>query len=151
MSDDDKSFWQSVPGMLTGLAAVLTAVTGLYLAVKGQGPAPAAEPPAPVAGLGAGFGASAPSQPTERPARAPVSPAAVAATDRFVLAAEINDPDGFSNVRDARSTSGRVVARVVRGEAFATYAQSGDWWEVRTAGGVVGYMHASRIKAVGGR
>lgn len=148
--DDDKGFWHSVPGMLTGLAAVLTAVTGLYLAVKGQqGATPQAEPPAAVTGPVAGGAVSAPSQPPEQVARAPVANIAVA--DRFVLTAEINDPDGFTNVRDARSTSAQVVARVVRGESFVTYAQSGDWWEVRTAGGVVGYMHASRIKPIGER
>lgn len=142
MSDDPKGFWHSIPGVLTGLAAVLTAATGLYLAVKGQGAAPPAEPPAPVATPAALAPVQAPVQPAPAPAVAP--PAA----DRFVLSAEISDPDGFTNVRDARSTAGRVVARVVSGEAFNTYPQNGDWWEVRTADGRVGFMHASRIKPV---
>lgn len=34
MSDDSKGFWASIPGVLTGAAAVITAVTGLYLAVN---------------------------------------------------------------------------------------------------------------------
>src|SRR5262245_20690300 len=43
------SFWTSLPGILTGTAAVLTALTGIYLAVRG-GPnehPPAATAPAP--------------------------------------------------------------------------------------------------------
>ena len=31
-------FWSSLPGVLTGVAAVITAITGLYLAVQGQSP-----------------------------------------------------------------------------------------------------------------
>ena len=33
MSDVQKGFWSSIPGILTGLAAVITALTGLYVAV----------------------------------------------------------------------------------------------------------------------
>jgi hypothetical protein len=32
------SFWTSLPGILTGTAAVLTAVTGIYIAMRGGGP-----------------------------------------------------------------------------------------------------------------
>ena len=35
MSDDDKgSFWTTIPGMLTGLAAIITAIGGLLLALS---------------------------------------------------------------------------------------------------------------------
>ena len=34
MSDQKKGFWSSIPGMLTGLAAVITAVTGLVVAIS---------------------------------------------------------------------------------------------------------------------
>ncbi len=35
MSDKSRGFWSSFPGILTGLAAVITAVTGLIIAVNG--------------------------------------------------------------------------------------------------------------------
>ena len=34
---DEKSFWTTVPGIITGLAAVVTAVTGLIVALNGAG------------------------------------------------------------------------------------------------------------------
>jgi hypothetical protein len=34
MADDGKGFWQSAPGLLTGAAAVIAAVTGLIVALK---------------------------------------------------------------------------------------------------------------------
>lgn len=34
MADNSQGFWSTVPGILTGIAAVITASTGLYLAIK---------------------------------------------------------------------------------------------------------------------
>ena len=34
MTDQPKGFWSSIQGILTGIAAVITAVTGLYLAIN---------------------------------------------------------------------------------------------------------------------
>lgn len=34
MSDQSKGFWSSIPGILTGIAALITAVTGLYIAIN---------------------------------------------------------------------------------------------------------------------
>ncbi len=39
MADEAKGFWSSIPGILTGIAAVITAMTGLYIAINAQGPA----------------------------------------------------------------------------------------------------------------
>ena len=38
MTDKPKGFWASIPGILTGLAAVITAMTGLFLAVNNNSP-----------------------------------------------------------------------------------------------------------------
>ena len=38
MTDKSKGFWASIPGILTGLAAVITAMTGLFLAVNNNIP-----------------------------------------------------------------------------------------------------------------
>ena len=37
MTDKAKGFWSSIPGILTGIAAVITAMTGLYIAINGNG------------------------------------------------------------------------------------------------------------------
>jgi hypothetical protein len=34
---DEKSFWTTLPGIITGLAAVVTAITGLIVALNGSG------------------------------------------------------------------------------------------------------------------
>jgi len=47
MSGDDPkhgSFWGTVPGILTGVAAILTAATGLYLATRSPSPPPPVSP-----------------------------------------------------------------------------------------------------------
>lgn len=33
MTEKNKSFWATIPGILTGVAAVISAITGLYLAL----------------------------------------------------------------------------------------------------------------------
>jgi len=65
---------------------------------------------------------------------------------RYRLAAMIEDPDGFTNIRAKPSTDARIVGKVKAGEAFTTYEQSGTWWQVRTADGLTGYMARSRIR-----
>jgi hypothetical protein len=84
MSEGDKSWWTTMPGLLTALAAIITAVGGLVAALGqtgvfgGKSAAPAAstalaqvEPVAPVA--------ARPAEPSARPqsAVAPSSPAAI--------------------------------------------------------------------------
>lgn len=36
MTDHPQGFWSSLPGVLTGIAAVITALTGLYIAMSGN-------------------------------------------------------------------------------------------------------------------
>lgn len=38
MSEEKKSFWLTFPGILTGIAAVITATTGLYAVIKNKHP-----------------------------------------------------------------------------------------------------------------
>lgn len=71
--------------------------------------------------------------------------------DIFRLVAVIDDPDGFTLVRSQKSASSQVVTRVEHGEPFFTYTQDGNWWQVMTRDGKVGYMHVSRIKIVAPR
>jgi hypothetical protein len=60
--------------------------------------------------------------------------------------AVIDDPDGYTNVRSGRSSSSEIVAVVRAGEVFSTSRQAGNWWQVKTASGQVGFMYASRIR-----
>jgi hypothetical protein len=44
MTQASTGFWSSLQGILTGIAAVITAVTGLYLAIKDESPPKVIEP-----------------------------------------------------------------------------------------------------------
>jgi hypothetical protein len=52
---------------------------------------------------------------------------------------------GPAVIRSAPSAAGFTLGRIEPGESFATYRQDGDWWRVRTAAGVTGYVMASAI------
>ncbi len=45
MTEKEKSFWSSLPGVLTGIAAVITAITGLYVAISNNQPEPSPQQP----------------------------------------------------------------------------------------------------------
>lgn len=68
------------------------------------------------------------------------------AASRFELLATVAaSSDGYTNVRDAPSISGRILARVQAGKAFTTYDQPGTWWHVRLPDGTTGFIARSRI------
>ena len=115
MADENKNFWMSLPGILTGIAAVLTALTGLFLALSGNGPPETRNPPSVTL-------------PKEATASGQMQAATKSPDSLFVLTARIDDPDGFTYVRSKASASGAIVAKVVDGEQFSTYIQSGNWW-----------------------
>lgn len=56
----------------------------------------------------------------------------------------INDPDGYTNIRQHGSTNGAIVGKVYDGDIFAI-TSFGTWCRVITSSGISGYMHKSRI------
>jgi uncharacterized protein YgiM (DUF1202 family) len=58
----------------------------------------------------------------------------------------IDDPDGYTNMRSAPSINAAILARIEEGQEFATYPQDGEWWQVRTSDGKLGYVSRSRIR-----
>jgi hypothetical protein len=69
-------------------------------------------------------------------------------TEAFTLAAEIQDPDGFTNIRSSGSTKAAIVGKVLEGEKFLTYRQPGPWWRVRKADGTTGFMYRKYIRLI---
>ena len=118
METKPASFWSSLPGVLTGLAAVLTAAAGLFIAV---GRDKSASTPVPL------------------PAVAPVAAA-------YPRSAVIEDADGFVNVRAAPGARSGIVATIRSGERFAVTPEGSAWWRVRAPDGTTGFVHASRIR-----
>ena len=71
--------------------------------------------------------------------------------EAFTLAAVIDDPEGFTNIRSERSAKSTIIGKVLDGEKFLTYKQSGTWWRVRKADGTTGFMFRKYIRLVEGR
>jgi|GEM_PF-4832430 len=70
----------------------------------------------------------------------------LASAEQLSHQAVIDDPDGYTNVRSGRSSSSPIVAVVRAGEVFSTSPQAGNWWQVKTASGQVGFMYRSKIR-----
>lgn len=63
--------------------------------------------------------------------------------------AYINDPDGYTNVRDGQSGSANILTTITTGELFQFQpSDQSNWWEVTKSDGTTGYVHNSRIVSV---
>ena len=61
----------------------------------------------------------------------------------------IQDPDGYTNVRNGMSTNAKIIDRLFEGEHFEVFPSSdNNWWVVYTQSNVKGYVHKSRIKII---
>ncbi len=119
-----------LPWAFLGLAIVAVAL----LAWKLLQPGPAT-PDTPTAAV--------PASENEAAAAASGNPA-----EAFTLAAVIEDPDGFTNIRSGASTKAAIVGKVLDGETFLTYKQPGQWWPVRKADGTTGWRSATLSPAL---
>ncbi|RYD43965.1 MAG: YARHG domain-containing protein [Sphingomonadales bacterium] len=79
-----------------------------------------------------------------------VPPTRAGPGEAFTLAAVINDPEGFTNIRSERSAQSEILGKVLDSEKFLTYKQSGAWWRVRKADGTTGFMFRKYIRLVEG-
>ncbi len=136
----------------TGLVTILIVVLLLAAAAGGGwwfllGPGAGGQGPGNIA-AGEPLTAPLPPAPGATPAPTPETPIA-APQEQFDQAAVIDDPNGYTNVYGGPSPVAPIVARVSAGETFSTFEQGGDWWRVRTAGGLIGYMPRSRISLQG--
>lgn len=67
-----------------------------------------------------------------------------------VMTAEVNDPDGYTNIRSGKGTDYNILGTVNVGETFYVLNNTGIWWQVKTKAGIIGYIHTSRICCVRG-
>lgn len=125
-----------LPCALLGVAVIAVALLAWKLLQPPPVPAPA----------------STPTEKTVAAENAEAAPAsdASAPTEAFTLAAVIDDPDGFTNIRAGQGTQTKIVGKILEGEKFLTYRQSGQWWRVRKADGTTGFMFRKYIRLVEG-
>lgn len=131
-----------LPWALLGLAVIAVAL----LAWKLTQPAAEAPDAAPVVAAPAADAdkAASPAPATD------AAPASNTPAEAFTLAAVIDDPDGFTNIRSGRGTKHAIVGKALEGETFLTYRQSGPWWRVRKADGTTGFMYRKYIRLIEG-
>lgn len=61
--------------------------------------------------------------------------------------AEINDPDGYTNVRNGMSTDAPIIDRLYVGQVYEVFPTAdANWWKVVTPSNVAGYIHKSRVR-----
>lgn len=132
-----------VIGLLAGLLLLVSGALVFFLVIDRDGDRSAAESRLERSD------AAAVEQAIPVPAAAPAAAGPAGPAARFTRAAVTDDPNGFSNVRAGPSVEHPVVARVEQGDTFTTYPQEGEWWEVRTADGTVGYMARAYIRPLG--
>lgn len=126
-----------LPWALLGLAAIAVALLAWKLLQPA--PAPSDKPP-----TGTEIGSPAPAADT------PAVTTGDQPAEAFTLAAMIDDPDGFTNIRSGKSTTAAIVGKVLEGEKFLTYEQPGQWWRVRKADGTTGFMFRKYIRLIEG-
>lgn len=64
---------------------------------------------------------------------------------KFNATAVINDKDGYTNVRVQPNAKSDVIEKLFDKEPFYTFEQKGNWWQVCTPTGQIGYMYHDRI------
>ena len=62
--------------------------------------------------------------------------------------AVINDPDRYTNIRGGPGTKYDVIARILEGEVFCVTSRKGNWWPIRTANGITGYIYYDRVRII---
>jgi len=59
----------------------------------------------------------------------------------------INDPDGYTNVREEKKSTSKILFKINEGEEFKVISKKGDWWEIEF-NDKTGFVHKSRIISV---
>lgn len=59
----------------------------------------------------------------------------------------IQDSDGFTNLRQDKNSSSKILQKIKSGEQIEVLDQNGDWWSIISKEGNKGYIHKSRIKS----
>lgn len=68
--------------------------------------------------------------------------------DPYIAYGVINDPDGYTNLRDGKGTSAKVIKKIKEGEKFGIETNTGEWWIVVTEDGTRGRIHSSRVTVI---
>ena len=60
--------------------------------------------------------------------------------------AEIQDRDGYTNIREHADVKSKIIGKVLKKELFFYEEYNNNWMKIKTQKGVYGFIHKSRIK-----
>ena len=63
-----------------------------------------------------------------------------------VRIAEIQDNDGYTNIREEADIKSKIIGKVLKKELFFYEEYNTNWVKIKTLKGVYGFIHKSRIK-----
>ncbi|WP_304347577.1 SH3 domain-containing protein [Capnocytophaga leadbetteri] len=61
---------------------------------------------------------------------------------------QINDPDGYTNIRKAPNSKAEIIGKLLKNEYFFYTENPSSWYEVSTQRKVQGFVHKSRVQKV---
>ena len=61
---------------------------------------------------------------------------------------QINDPDGYTNIRKSPNSKAEIIGKLLKNEYFFYTENPSSWYEVSTQHKVQGFVHKSRIQKV---
>ena len=61
---------------------------------------------------------------------------------------QINDPDGYTNIRKAPNSKAEIIGKLLKNEYFFYTENPSSWYKVSTERKVQGFVHKSRIQKV---
>ena len=68
-------------------------------------------------------------------------------TEDQLIIGEIDDPDGYTNVRKKPSSNSEIIYKIYKGESFFLSDTSGLWWTV-ISNNDIGFIHRSRVRII---
>lgn len=64
----------------------------------------------------------------------------------YMFIANINDPDGYTNVRSAPTKQSEVLDKILEGEDFKVLGLLDSWYKVESPTGKIGFVYFNRVK-----
>lgn len=59
---------------------------------------------------------------------------------------EVYDGDGYANLREGKSSSSKILGKILSGENVEVLDDKEDWWFVESSNNKKGYIHKSRLR-----
>lgn len=63
----------------------------------------------------------------------------------YMFIANINDPDGYTNVRSAPTKQSEVLDKILEGEDFKVLGLLNSWYKVESPTGKIGFVYFNRV------